>query len=483
VYVSTHNRRGILRLGIAGSALAFGSIQVATRSAEAQTTPWMRQNIADLDASHPILETYRAAIKYLNGLPSTDRRSLAYQVEIHRTRCPHGNWYLLPWHREFILSFEEIVRSLPISGASTFAIPYWNWTTSPTLPPMFRYPTMSDGVTPNPLYNSTRLIAPDTAIKAELVGKSRMDRIYNQTAFESFGSSRAAGQDSTSSTWQRQKGIYGMLESSPHNGVHSSIGGDMGTHYSPRDPLFWLHHSNIDRIWRSWNQQGNNNSNESYWNDFVFSNNFARPNGALYSIAVRDISAASYVYDSLDPKPGTTSQASMFLPESEWFQVAAVGNVSPPSQPKERFVVANQKSVALGQVLSIRVDLEGKGPSLPPRAVLQLTGVEAPPVDDPPMIRVFVNHPSIGPRSPIDSPYYVGTVAFFGTASQHQHVHGVGGDSRFSFELPLAETLANLKKAGKWPSDSLNVQIVPVEVRPLSQQIRIMPAAVSVIFF
>ena len=43
----------------------------------------------------------------------------------------------------------------------------------------------------------------------------------------------------------------GMLEATPHNTVHNTIAGDMATMLSPRDPIFFLHHANIDRIWAS----------------------------------------------------------------------------------------------------------------------------------------------------------------------------------------------------------------------------------------
>jgi hypothetical protein len=48
----------------------------------------------------------------------------------------------------------------------------------------------------------------------------------------------------------------GVLESSPHNTIHDWVGSrygnnrDMGTlRYAALDPLFYLHHANIDRIW------------------------------------------------------------------------------------------------------------------------------------------------------------------------------------------------------------------------------------------
>jgi hypothetical protein len=50
-----------------------------------------------------------------------------------------------------------------------------------------------------------------------------------------------------------------QLEGNPHNVVHSAIGGDMGFPLSaPNDPIFYLHHRNVDRHWAIW--QKNNPS-------------------------------------------------------------------------------------------------------------------------------------------------------------------------------------------------------------------------------
>ena len=50
------------------------------------------------------------------------------------------------------------------------------------------------------------------------------------------------------------------LEGSPHNDGHVVVGagnGHMGNGMSPLDPIFWLHHCNIDRLWAQWQDAGN----------------------------------------------------------------------------------------------------------------------------------------------------------------------------------------------------------------------------------
>src|SRR5262249_11212827 len=57
-----------------------------------------------------------------------------------------------------------------------------------------------------------------------------------------------------------------QIEGTPHNNVHSYIGGTMGTGGSALDPLFWVHHCMVDYCWAKWNiDLGNDNTNDSTW--------------------------------------------------------------------------------------------------------------------------------------------------------------------------------------------------------------------------
>jgi tyrosinase len=51
------------------------------------------------------------------------------------------------------------------------------------------------------------------------------------------------------------RGFRLRLEIVLHNLVHRWVGGAMMDMASPNDPVFWLHHANIDRLWGDWQRQ------------------------------------------------------------------------------------------------------------------------------------------------------------------------------------------------------------------------------------
>ncbi len=74
--------------------------------------------------------------------------------------------------------------------------------------------------------------------------------------FVTFGSPKTLGHGTLTG--------FGVLEGQPHNNVHNFVGGWSGpinhggfmqANLSPVDPLFWLHHSNIDRLWDLWTRK------------------------------------------------------------------------------------------------------------------------------------------------------------------------------------------------------------------------------------
>src|SRR5919107_3280816 len=282
-----------------------------------------RQNVAGMTSSHPTLAAYRTAVQEMKNLPESDPRNWRRQAQIHQNNCPHANWFFLPWHRKYILDFERICRNL--SGDPNFALPYWNWTRTRSIPAPFWEGTLRD---------TTRAIGPNAEISGQFVGRSVIDNILRQTNFELFGSFRPQGQSSTDPSWQRREGAEALLEHTPHDQVHVWIGGNMATFMSPLDPIFWLHHCNIDRLWAEGNARGRANTSSALWRDFTL-----RP----FNTLVRDLQSITqlgYTYSSL-------AQTRLVEEASEL----------PPllDRARERFELMDPQVASLGQAVNFSV--------------------------------------------------------------------------------------------------------------------------------
>ncbi len=83
------------------------------------------------------------------------------------------------------------------------------------------------------------------------VGPGIISGILTESPFETFGTSRPVGQNNLDQSWINCEfcGTQGTLEQTPHNLVHVFVGGIMAQANSALDPLFMMHHCNIDRIW------------------------------------------------------------------------------------------------------------------------------------------------------------------------------------------------------------------------------------------
>jgi len=207
----------------------------------------IRRNIYCLSESHPDLIAYRAGVAAMKARPDSDPTSWQAQRAIHRTnivpptsiynQCPHSSPFFLSWHRMYLYYFERIVRAS--SGNPNFALPYWGY--SPTgardLPLPFRSPAANS----NTLYTSFRSAS---ANAGNPLNPSSVDSgaAMPFTSFYPFQTS---------------------LENTPHDTVHTpGVGGWMGSvPTAAQDPVFYLHHANIDRLWAVWLGQGGGRTN------------------------------------------------------------------------------------------------------------------------------------------------------------------------------------------------------------------------------
>ncbi|HZQ43146.1 MAG TPA: tyrosinase family protein [Acidobacteriaceae bacterium] len=211
----------------------------------------LRKSISALTASE--LTQLGTAYAKLRALPSTDKRTWVLQADIHALLCDqcngvamqiHGSWNFFPWHRAYLYFYERILGSL-VNNLNYFRLPYWDWENHRSMPGSYLTPANSG----NSLWDKNRDpgIAGGGALPTSDGTTARLNTLFGLTDFATFGGSASSA---------------GACENDPHNLIHSDVGPapypyeDMGNlGYAARDPIFFGHHCNIDKIWAEWNGQ------------------------------------------------------------------------------------------------------------------------------------------------------------------------------------------------------------------------------------
>jgi hypothetical protein len=250
----------------------------------------LRKSIGALTAAE--LTQLNDAYVQLRKLPASDKRTWLIQADMHALFCAsctnspfdiHGSWTFFPWHRAFLYYFERILGSL-VGDLTNFRLPYWDWENIRTLPAPYSTP----GNSTNALWDSVRNsgLAGGGNLPATHGTASRITTLYGLTDFATFGGDAGSG---------------GSLESDPHGIIHTDVGQpfppqhDMGSlGYAARDPLFFAHHCNIDKLWSGWNDLASGGSSTDYKNptDPGFLNarwSFWDENQQVVSISAADV--------------------------------------------------------------------------------------------------------------------------------------------------------------------------------------------------
>jgi len=248
-----------------------------------------------------------AEISRIFGTTTTPQSSLANEMwNTCQSHSGQNSNNFLPWHRLYIYYFERIVRS--VCGHPEFTLPYWNYTSSDpaqrgVLPEQFRLPD-------DPLYGSLYV-----ATRGSLANSGQPIQQYQAGDQMDITDAMLT---TTYSTVDNVQGFCRAIDSGIHGRIHVLTGTskDMGAvPYAGQDPLFFVHHANIDRMWASWNKNGGKNptlgTTDTAWADRAFV--FADANGVRVSRKLStafSILSMGYDYDVKIPKPTTTTTTS-----------------------------------------------------------------------------------------------------------------------------------------------------------------------------
>jgi tyrosinase len=343
----------------------------------------VRREVWSLGPGDPTLSHYADAVARMQSRPErTDPASWLYQAAVHGTeaenplkewnQCTHNTWFFVSWHRIFLYYFEGIVRAAieEIHGAEAadnWALPYWNYCRGGSftkLPDAFRAKHRDDG-SPNPLFVAQRspVMNGGGTLRDEVVESGWALSRPNFIGRAEFG-----GKKEPVAQFGKEDSL-GVLEGTPHGTVHGGVGGGTGwmrnIKAAAKDPIFWLHHCNIDRIWAQWMSEGGGRKNptDPAWLKQAFTFHDAKGgHGTKTCGEVVDTEALNYKYDFVDgiptgaPKPKAPPPHTMTaaIPPSEESEEAGA-----PIQPK--IVGATERKLTLsGEPVAIPVEIDAR---------------------------------------------------------------------------------------------------------------------------
>ena len=225
----------------------------------------IRRNIAHVDPAErallrdAILEMHRRFFPGNRGDTPPGGVSWWFkQDEIHQATHVHGGPAFLPWHREVVNRFEELLRQI----SPQLSMHYWDWTEDPTV--LFTHDFMgnANGEAGEPWQANTAPFRPDGFYVpgADPFRGGEFDPVHNNPNDPPLTLTRACGGGSFATTAQDDavtaastyKNMWSLLESM-HNNAHGFIGGTLSdAHVSFRDPFVFLLHSNVDRLVAKW---------------------------------------------------------------------------------------------------------------------------------------------------------------------------------------------------------------------------------------
>jgi tyrosinase len=452
-----------------------------------QSAPLVRRNVWTLPSGDTTIADYAKAVAIMKSRNASDPTSWTYQAAMHGTHatqtkplwngCQHGSWWFLPWHRMFLYYFERIVRAAVVQagGNPNWTLPYWNYGVGgqqATIPTAFRNPTT--GGQPNPLYVQQRApginsgMALPSAVTTDQFALSRPQ----YPGVPQFGGGVASA--------QQFAGQYGQVEQTPHNDVHGVVGGQSGWMNDPdqaaQDPIFWLHHSNIDRIWSEWlNTGGHKNPQTSNWLNQQFS--FFDEHGHQVTKACRDVRLImhqlGYIYETAPV--GTASVGGVEPPEEEAAMADDSGSEQEQPVPQPEMVGASEQTVRLvGSPADVEVQIDpqahaavvGDAGGQPNHIYLNVEDIEG--QQNPGTVYgIYVDlPPDASPQTAAE--YHVGNVSFFGI-ERALHPRGDAQPHPLRVSVEITELVSRLRSEGSWDPQHVSVTFRPLGLVPPDQ--------------
>ncbi|WP_158517340.1 tyrosinase family protein [Moorena producens] len=239
--------------------------------------PTKPENISGITQENPLCPYYS---EFSDSDPATSKLLESWN------NCTHDKnqagvdpkIHFLPWHRLYLHHFEKIVRDL--SEDPNFSLPYWDYISysDTEVPDQERLEMPLEFYEPNIEYD------PDPAGNSLYESGRACDLNMGEPISDNFAVADLVNAVEDLNREQIFEEFSNAIEQAPHNRMHKYIGGgemepdeaddcnifnriynrDLKDDQTPQlglmrsipsagfDPIFWLHHANIDRLWSQW---------------------------------------------------------------------------------------------------------------------------------------------------------------------------------------------------------------------------------------
>ncbi|CUA78326.1 hypothetical protein RSOLAG22IIIB_13082 [Rhizoctonia solani] len=189
----------------------------------------------------------------------------------------HFNALFLPWHRWLLHTFHETLKE---QCGYQGVMPYWDWSldvANMTASPVYDSdPEVGFGTFGAPLTDGAFKDSYRAYPTPHVVNRTHTDYPFRTDALPFSFTQRELPASEVLAPANIDRIVYGSVGNytdfgyeidgvkaqGPHNAGHLMMPGDMSNPlWSPNDPLFYLHHANLDRIWARWQNANPENKN------------------------------------------------------------------------------------------------------------------------------------------------------------------------------------------------------------------------------
>ncbi|KAJ3275268.1 hypothetical protein HDV01_000995 [Terramyces sp. JEL0728] len=259
----THEGLKIFTLMI--SALLF-AVQVLSVQVSSQTCSNPVKHVEWRELTSQQQTNYANAINCLLGKPSKMSRllrinsaleDLAY-VHNYDAANIHNTAQFFAWHRALVAI---LAYTLNDRCGYTDPIPFWDWSADSQAPDAssiwntfgkasnYNGNCFADGAFANLIVQ----FGGQHCVTRGFVSAAQSTSGMGVTSGAIYGAMYSPEQLAPIMNYPDFGSFHGWMEGLPHNNIHMGIGGEMGNpSISPNDPIFYMHHGNLDRLYYQW---------------------------------------------------------------------------------------------------------------------------------------------------------------------------------------------------------------------------------------